>query len=50
MRMQKHAFILTKLRKEQCLPFVLGGLGGLGGDVTGVGKPLVVSRDPSADR
>ena len=27
----------------------MGGLGGLRGDVTGVGNPLDASKDPSAD-
>ena len=44
-----HTSFLVELRQEYCLTFVLGGLGGLRGDVTGVGNPLDTLKDPSAD-
>ena len=37
------------LHHEYCLTSVLGGLGGMRGDITGVGNPLDASKDPSAD-
>ena len=37
------------LRQEYCLTSVLGGLGGMRGDVRGVGNPLDASKVPSAD-
>ena len=49
MRICIHTSFLEELRQEYCLIFVLGGLGGLRGDVTGVGKPSDVFQDPSAD-
>ena len=49
MRICIHTSFLVELRQEYCLTSVLGGLGGLRGDVTGVGNPSDVSKDPSAD-
>ena len=37
------------LRHAYCLTSVLGGLGGMRGDITGVGNPLDASKDPLAD-
>ena len=49
MRKCLHTSFLVELRQEYCLTSVLGGLGGLRGDVTGVGNPSDASKDPSAD-
>ena len=39
MRIRIHTSFLVELRQEYCLTSVLGGLGGLRGDVPGVGNP-----------
>ena len=44
-----HTSFLVELRQEYCLTSVLGGLGGLREDVTGVGNPSDASKDPSAN-
>ena len=49
MRIYIHTSFLVELRQEYCLNSVLGGLGGLRGDVTGVGNPLDALKAPSAD-
>ena len=49
MRIYIHTSFLAKLRPEYCLTSVLGGLGGLRGDVTGVGNASDALNDPSAD-
>ena len=49
MRIYIHTSFLVELFQEYCLTSVLSGLGGLRGDVTGVGNPLNASKDPSAD-
>ena len=49
MRIYIHTSFLVELRQEYCLTSVLGGLGGLRGDVTGVGSPSDALKDPSAD-
>ena len=49
MRMYIHTSFLAELRQAYCLIFVLGGLGGLRGDVTGVGKPSDALQDLSPD-
>ena len=49
MRIYIHASFLEELRQEYCLIFVLGSLGGLRGDVSGVGNPSEDLKDPSAD-
>ena len=49
MRIYIHTSVLAELRQKYCLIFVLGGLGGLRGDVTGVGKPSDALQDLSAD-
>ena len=44
-----HTSFLVELRQEYCLISVLGGLGGLRGDVSGVGNPSDDLKDPLAD-
>ena len=39
MRMYIHTSLLTYSRQEYGLIWAVGGVGGLGGDVTGVGNP-----------
>ena len=45
MRICIHTSFLVELRQEYCLTSVLGSLGGLRGDVTGVGNPLEDLKD-----
>ena len=49
MRIHIQTSFLVKLRQEYCLTSVLGGLGGLRGDVSGVGNTSDALKDPSAD-
>ena len=49
MRMYIHTSLLTYLHPEFCLIWAAGGVGGLRGDVTGVGNPSDALKDPSAD-
>ena len=49
MRIYIHISFLVELRQEYCLTSVLGGLGGLRGDVTVVVNPSDALKDPSAD-
>ena len=49
MRMYIHTSLLTYLRPEFCFIWAAGGVGGLKGDVTGVGNPLDALKDPSDD-
>ena len=49
MRIYKHTSLLTYLRQEYCLIWEAGGVGGLGGDATGVGNPLDELENPSDD-
>ena len=48
-RIYKHTSLLTYLRQEYCLTWAVGGVGGLGGDATGVGNPLDDLENPSDD-
>ena len=45
----KHTSFLTYLRQEYCLTCAAGGVGGLRGDVTGVGNPSDALENPSDD-
>ena len=49
MRIYKHTSFLTYLRQEYCLIWAAGGVGGLRGDITGVGKPSDAFGNSSAD-
>ena len=50
MRIYIHtSFCKEEFRPEYCFTLVLGGLGGLRGDVTGVGKPSADLNDSPAD-
>ena len=49
MRMYIHTSLLTYLRPEFCFIWAAGGVGGLKGDVMGVGNPLDALKDPSDD-
>ena len=49
MRIYKHTSFLTYLRQEYCLTCAAGGVGGLRGDVTGVGNPSDALENPSDD-
>ena len=44
-----HTSLSTYLRPEFCLISAAGGVGGLRGDVTGVGSTSDALKDPSAD-
>ena len=44
-----HTNFLARLRQEYCLISVLGGLGGLGVDVTGVANPSDDLEYPSEE-
>ena len=44
-----HASFLKELRQEYCFFPVLAGLGGMRGDVTGVGKPSEDLQDTLAN-
>ena len=48
-RIYIHTSLLTYLRPEFCLIWAAGGVGGLRGDVTGVGYPSDALKDPSDD-
>ena len=49
MRIYIHTSLLTYLCPEFCLIWAAGGVGGLRGDVRGVGNPLDALKDPSDD-
>ena len=44
-----HTSFLVELRQEYCLTSVLGGLGGRGGDVSGVDNPSDDLEHPSEE-
>ena len=49
MRIYMHTSVLLEFRQEYGLLSILCSLGGLRGDVTGVGKPSEDLQDTSAD-
>ena len=49
MRIYRQTSFLTHLRQEYCLIWADGGVGGLRGDVTGVGNPSDALENPSDD-
>ena len=49
MRIYRHTSLLTYVRQEYCVIWAAGGVGGLRGDVTGVGNPSDAFRNPSDD-
>ena len=49
MRMHIHTSFLAELRQTYCFTLVLGGLGRLRGDVTGIGKPSADLQDSPAN-